>query len=143
VTPIRLAETGEDIRRCYPVMKQLRTRLTESDFLASVARQRADFGYAIALVEEEGIVTTIAGFRISECLCDGRYLYINDLVTMEDERSKGHGDRLFDWLVEHARQNGCRVISLESGVQRFDAHRFYLRKKMKISSHHFSLDLIR
>ncbi|MGZ5001726.1 MAG: GNAT family N-acetyltransferase, partial [Chthoniobacterales bacterium] len=30
---------------------------------------------------------------------------------------------------------------LDSGVQRFDAHRFYLMKRMKISSHHFSLEL--
>jgi hypothetical protein len=27
------------------------------------------------------------------------------------------------------------------GVQRFDAHRFYLKKRMIISSYHFSLEL--
>ncbi|MGZ5023946.1 MAG: GNAT family N-acetyltransferase, partial [Chthoniobacterales bacterium] len=32
-------------------------------------------------------------------------------------------------------------LTLDSGVQRFDAHRFYLMKRMKISSHHFVLDL--
>jgi hypothetical protein len=30
---------------------------------------------------------------------------------------------------------------LDSGVQRFGAHRFYLRRRMDITSHHFALDL--
>jgi len=32
-------------------------------------------------------------------------------------------------------------LHLDSGVQRFSAHRFYLSKRMEISSHHFSLKL--
>lgn len=138
---IRIAQSEADIRRCFPVMKQLRIRLEEADFLARVERQQAAFGYTLALLEENGKVLTVAGFRISECLCDGKYLYIDDLVTDEGARSKGCGDRMFDWIVQYARENGCQEIGLESGVQRFDAHRFYFRKRMKISSHHFSLDL--
>jgi hypothetical protein len=30
---------------------------------------------------------------------------------------------------------------LDSGVQRFGAHRFYLRRRMNITSHHFAIDL--
>jgi hypothetical protein len=43
--------------------------------------------------------------------------------------------------VAEARATGCAKLELDSGVQRFDAHRFYLRKRMIISSHHFSLEL--
>jgi hypothetical protein len=32
-------------------------------------------------------------------------------------------------------------LHLDSGVRRFDAHRFYLNKRMNISSHHFSMVL--
>ena len=56
-------------------------------------------------------------------------------------RSLGLGSALFDWLVAEARAEGCAKLELDSGVQRFDAHRFYLAKRMIISSHHFSLDL--
>jgi hypothetical protein len=48
---------------------------------------------------------------------------------------------LFDWLVGEARAAGCQSLELDSGVQRFDAHRFYLRNRMAISSHHFRLAL--
>jgi hypothetical protein len=51
------------------------------------------------------------------------------------------GGALFDWLVQLAREHECRELHLDSGVQRFDAHRFYLGKRMHITSHHFALKL--
>lgn len=138
---IRIAKSEADVRKCFPVMNQLRTKLEEPEFLARVKRQRDAFGYTLAFLEEDGKILTVAGFRMSECLFHGKYLYIDDLVTDGEARSKGCGDKMFDWIVRYARGNACQEICLESGVQRFDAHRFYLRKRMKISSHHFSLDL--
>jgi len=71
----------------------------------------------------------------------GRTLSIDDLVTHDSDRSRGFGAALFDWLVEHARENGCEYLTLDSGVQRFAAHRFYLKRGMDITSHHFQLKL--
>jgi hypothetical protein len=48
---------------------------------------------------------------------------------------------MLDWLIERARGEGCQSFELDSGVQRFDAHRFYLSNRMIISSHHFRLKL--
>jgi hypothetical protein len=48
---------------------------------------------------------------------------------------------LLDWLVEQARLHGCENLELDSGVQRFDTHRFYFRKRMHISSYHFRLQI--
>jgi GNAT superfamily N-acetyltransferase len=76
-----------------------------------------------------------------EMLYSGRTLYVDDLVTDAASRSRGQGDRLFDWLVARARARGCEEFSLDSGTQRVDAHRFYLRKRMKIACFHFSLPL--
>ena len=45
--------------------------------------------------------------------------------------------RLLDWLAGQAREHQCDVLELDSGVQRFDAHRFYFRERMKISAYHF------
>lgn len=40
-----------------------------------------------------------------------------------------------------AREKDYDQFHLDSGVQRFGAHRFYLTKRMDISSHHFALRL--
>ncbi|MEP7148953.1 MAG: GNAT family N-acetyltransferase, partial [Acidobacteriota bacterium] len=57
------------------------------------------------------------------------------------ERSKGYGGELFDWIVDLARAENCDHVRLLSGVQRFDAHRFYLMKRMNIEAHYFTLSL--
>ena len=135
------AETPADVARCFPVMQQLRTHFEdEKKFVEQVQRQRAD-GFKIAFLEDEGGVRAVAGYRMSESLFAGRFCYIDDLVTDESARSSGYGGALFDWLVAESRAAGCRQFQLDSGVQRFAAHRFYLAKRMIIAAHHFTLDL--
>ncbi|MBA2671589.1 MAG: GNAT family N-acetyltransferase [Gemmatimonadetes bacterium] len=124
---IRLARSEAEIRGCFPVMRQLRTHLRETDFVDTIRRQQTG-GYLLAYLESDGSVRAVAGYRFIDNLYSGRLLYVDDLSTDEAVRSRGHGGRLFDWLVERAREEGCNTLELDSGVQRFDAHRFYLTK---------------
>ncbi|MEP7248617.1 MAG: GNAT family N-acetyltransferase [Spartobacteria bacterium] len=135
------AITPEEVARCFPVMRQLRTHFEdEKTFVEQVERQRAD-GFKIAFLEDKGGVRAVAGYRMAESLFAGHYCYVDDLVTDESARSLGYGGALFDWLVAESRTAGCEEFQLDSGVQRFAAHRFYLAKRMKIASHHFTLAL--
>lgn len=138
---VALAEGREPVARCFEVMRELRTGLTDVEtFVDQVIRQQGQ-GYRLAFVEAGGEVCAAAGFRVSENLAWGRFLYVDDLVTRAADRSRGWGKRLIDWLIAEARAAGCAELHLDSGVQRFDAHRFYLAQRMQISSHHFALKL--
>lgn len=137
---IRIAESDAEIESCYPVVVQLRTHVAAEEFLPWVRRQYAE-GYRLAYAEEAGAVVAVAGFRVHHTLYAGGLLHVDDLVTDADVRSAGHGARLFAWLVTRARAQGCRALSLDSAVHRFDAHRFYLRQGMRIASHHFFFDV--
>jgi GNAT superfamily N-acetyltransferase len=137
---IRSATADDDILRCFPVVQQLRTHLKAEEFLPTVRRQEAG-GYHLALLEDGDEVRAVAGYRVMDNLVSGRVLYVDDLVTDSKARSKGHGRELLAWLTERAREAGCQHLELDSGVQRFDAHRFYLTNRMTISSHHFRLKL--
>ncbi|HZS08816.1 MAG TPA: GNAT family N-acetyltransferase [Blastocatellia bacterium] len=121
-------------------MAQLRPHLTKDDFIRRVKLQRQE-GYRLAYVEDEGAVRSVAGFRVMNMLVYGHFLLVDDLVTDENARSKGYGDLIFDWLVNYAKAEDCERVELDSAVQRYGAHRFYLRKRMEITSHHFSLKL--
>ena len=138
---IAFAETDEEITGCFDVMSQLRTHIAQEDFLARVRRQMEGFDYRLAYVVDEGEVKAVAGIRVSEWLHGGKYLEIDDLVSKDGDRSKGYGGELFDWVVELARTENCDHVRLLSGVQRFDAHRFYLKKRMNIEAHYFNLHL--
>ena len=138
---IAFATTDTEIQDCYDVMSQLRPHITAEDFLPRVRRQMQGFDYRLPHLLDEGEVKAVAGVRVSEWLHGGKYLEIDDLVAKDGDRSKGYAGQLFDWIVELARSEQCNHIRLLSGVQRFDAHRFYLKKRMNIEAHYFTLSL--
>lgn len=138
---IAVAQTDDEIRRCFSVMLELRTHLADTEEFLRRVRQQMTEGYRLVFLEDEGEVRAVSGFRIFSALHDGRVMHVDDLVTDGMHRSRGYGDRLFDWLVAYARAEKCDRVRLDSGVQRFAAHRFYLRKRMSITAHHFVLHL--
>lgn len=138
---IAIANTPEQIRRCHLVMRELRPLFYEPEqFIERVVRQQKE-GYLLAFLESAGEVCAVAGYRFLESLFSGKFLYVDDLVTGESDRSCGFGGQLLDWLIEQAREHGCENLELDSGVQRFDAHRFYFSKRMSISSYHFRIKI--
>jgi GNAT superfamily N-acetyltransferase len=138
---ILFAESDIQIAACFPVMRQLRPHLTaQEEFLARVRRQQSQ-GYLLAFVADEERAVCVAGFRLLENLAWGRFIYVDDLVTDETTRSCGHGEEMLNWLVDYARDHHCDELHLDSGVQRFGAHRFYLNHRMDITAHHFALRL--
>ena len=138
---IALAKTDAEISRCYPVIHELRPHLSAADFLNRAKHQMAQ-GYRLAFLEAEGEIRSVAGYRTAETLCWGKFLYVDDLVTRTADQRTGYGGKLFDWLLAEAAREACEQLHLDSGVQRFGAHRFYLNKGMDITSHHFALKLV-
>jgi GNAT superfamily N-acetyltransferase len=139
MTAIHAALSDHDIRRCWPVLRQLRPHLDEADFLSAV-RRMASHGFRLVFAEDgDGDVQAVAGYRVTEMLRTGLMLEVDDLVTDAAARSAGYGKSLMDWLLAEAQALGCSVVELDSGVQRHDAHRFYFREGMHILGYHFSL----
>ncbi|WP_251959025.1 GNAT family N-acetyltransferase [Nostoc commune] len=137
---VQLAKSDFQILECFPVIFQLRPHLEPAKFVEQVRYQMKE-GYQLTFLEVEEQAVAVAGFRISNCLALGKFLYIDDLVVDEFNRSHSYGQQLFQWLIEYARNHECKHLSLDSGVQRFAAHRFYLMQRMSITSHHFSMEL--
>lgn len=134
---VQIADTDSEILSCYPVMRELRPDLAESGFVARVRRQQRS-GYQLVFAEVSGAVVAVAGLRIGENLAWGRFLYVDDLVTLESRRSNGYGTKLLSWLRDYAVRMDCGQLHLDSGVQRRDAHRFYEREGMVKTGYHFA-----
>lgn len=139
-TKIAIAKEDQEIADCYPVMAELRPHIEAHEFLPKVKKLIEIVDFKLVYLTDGGI-KAVAGFRISEWLAGGKYLEIEDLVTADGNRSKGYGGQLFDWLVNYAREHDCDQVRLVSHVKRFDAHRFYLTRRMIIEAHYFSLPL--
>jgi GNAT superfamily N-acetyltransferase len=135
---VRIARSDAELRRISDVLRQLRTGFGGDRLIAQIAEQQRS-GYRVAYVEARGEVLCVAGFVVAMKLAWGKHIYVDDLVTAEGRRSEGAGSKMIAWLKSYARRLGCNQLHLDSGVQRFAAHRFYLREGFSITSHHFSI----
>ena len=137
---IFVAHSDEDILSCFAAFSALRPHFQEQAFLSQVRRQQAQ-SYQIVALKHDGKVQSAAGFRFAEFLAWGKVLYIDDLTTLPGATSQGFAGALMDWMVAHAKANGCQGVHLDTGYTRHAAHRLYLRKGLQLNCHHLALDL--
>ena len=135
---VKLLTSDEDLNEIGKVLLQLRPQYDLESLKAQIKLQQ-ESGYNLAYVKSDGHILCVAGFVVGQKLAWGKHIYIDDLVTDENHRSTGAGTLLMNWLKEYAKEIGCGQVHLDSGVQRFSAHRFYLRERFSIASHHFSI----
>ena len=135
---------GEDTERAFVAMAELRRLADVPTFLARVAVQRRE-GYRLVGSFEDGDVDAagVAGFRIGHFLAWGKIIYVDDLSTRAKYRGRRHAGALMDWLIAEAKRLECDQLHLDSGVgpDRETAHRLYMNKGLRISAHHFQIEL--
>jgi len=120
-----------------PVLEQLRPHLTAESFAAVYAEGHPQGLRFTAAYDEQDRCVAVAGWRLLATTVALRKLYVDDLVTTAAHRGQGVGAALLRELERRARGAGCRVLDLDSGADREDAHRFYFREQMVIRGFHF------
>ena len=133
----KFATTDSEINNCFEVMLELRPHLQRENFLKTV-RSMEPQGYRLVFIEEHDEVVAVAGYRISTNLFMGKHLYVDDLVTVNNARSKGYGEQMIIWLRAQALEADCCYFHLDSGTHRGQAHKFYFKQGFTIASYHFS-----
>ena len=108
----------------FPIMKQLRTDLTEETYIELLQDMSKD-GYKLYAMYVENEIVSLAGLSWRINFYNKRHIFIYDLVTDVSQRSFGYGEKLLQYIHDWANENGAEYVALESGLQRIDAHRFY------------------
>src|SRR5260370_8552178 len=84
---ITIANTPAQIRRCHPVIRQLRPLFQDPEhFVERVLRQQKQ-RYLLAFLEFDGEVCAVARYRFLESLSSGKFLYVHYLATRNVDRS--------------------------------------------------------
>ena len=128
------------LAKAEPVHRQLRPHLPQ-DYAAKMRRVFVD-GARMCVAVRDGDVVGVAVHRIHENTVDGIQMYVDDLVSDETKRSQGVGKALLDHMQHLAREAGCQRFNLDSGTQRQQAHKFYFREGMVVTSFHFGKALV-
>lgn len=121
--------------RAETVHRQLRPALPEA--YAAVMQEVFEHGGRMAVAADGERVVAVMVWRVLVNTVYRRALYVDDLVTDAATRSSGAGKALLDWAADKAVVMHCDWLTLDSGTHRTDAHRFYFRERMHVSSFHF------
>lgn len=125
------------VSEALPVLLELRPHLTAASFTA-VYEEGHPQGLRFLAAYDGDRCVGVAGWRMIACTSLIRRLYVDDLVTSATARSGGVGRALLGELERRAAEAGSAWLTLDSGVTRFDAHRFYFRERMAATAHHFT-----
>ncbi|MET0231898.1 MAG: GNAT family N-acetyltransferase [Rhodanobacteraceae bacterium] len=134
----RIVETAW-LARAERVHRELRAHLPD-DYAAKMQRVFAG-GARMSVAVRDDAVVGVAVHRTYENTFDGMQMYCDDLVTDPDARSSGVGAALVRHMEALARAAGCAKLNLDSGTQRQQAHKFYFREGMVVTSFHFAKPL--
>lgn len=108
----------------FPIMRQLRTELTEETYIELLQDMSKD-GYKLYAMYVEDEIVSLVGLSWRINFYNMRHIFIYDLVTDVSHRSFGYGEKLLKYIHDWANENGAEYVALESGLHRSDAHRFY------------------
>lgn len=142
---IHTANTPESIALCWEAMHLLRPHLVKEEFVGIVT-EMIGAGYTLAYIREPDRpgggsprpAVAAIGFRELQFLLHGKHIYIDDLTTLPGARKMGYAGMLLDYVFGLAAARGMKVVTLDSGPARHDAHRLYLNKGFTLASHHFT-----
>ena len=121
------------------VMRQLRPHLP-SNYIERMT-EIFNAGGEMAVVVVDGQVAGATVFRIIDKTFSVRELYCDDLVTDSARRSTGVGHAMMEYMERVAVSRNCGFLTLDSGCRREQAHKFYFREGLTITSFHFSRQL--
>ena len=120
--------TKEQWREAFQVMQELRQHLDEKTYLDLVEEAHRKYMYRLYALYDGDELVAVTGFKPMITLYYGRFVWVCDLVTSEQHRSKGYGGKLLSFVENWAVENGYQSVALSSGVQKKEAHRFYKEK---------------
>lgn len=120
--------TDAEILAAFPVMQQLRSNLSKDQYLELVNEAREKDSYSMYALSEGENIIAVCGFKPMITLYYGRFVWVCDLVTDENIRSKGYGAKLLSFIHYWEREHGYESVALSSGLKRAQAHHFYEEK---------------
>ncbi|MFA1819250.1 GNAT family N-acetyltransferase [Virgibacillus oceani] len=125
---IKELTTEREWTEAFPIMNQLRTHLSQKEYIALVTEAKEKDMYKLFALYDQGDIVAVTGFKPMITLYYGRFVWVCDLVTDTQKRSNGYGEKLLSFVHEWAVAHNYDSVALSSGLQRHEAHRFYEEK---------------
>ena len=98
---VQIADTDDKIMKCWDVIFELRPHLNKEEFL-NKTKQILSENVMMVFIEEKNMAVAAGVFRVNYFYHRGKNIYIDDLTTLLEYRSKGYGKQILVWIKQYA-----------------------------------------
>lgn len=123
---IREARSDPDYHRAFPIIQQLLPHLDMQTYAQRIFVARAT-GYRVFVGELGTEMIGMIGMISNHNLHDGFTTYIEHVVIDEKHHGKGYGTKLIKFAEKRAREEGCKLIELDTDIGAEGAERLYVK----------------
>lgn len=133
---IKDIQSKAEMLETFPVLRRMYPSLTFEAYHEELELMLSN-GYGQLLVLENDVCLGLSGYWFNSKLWCGKYLECDNVIILEEHRSKGIGKILFDALKKKAEELDCTMMALDSYTDNFKAHKFFYNQGFVPRGFHF------
>jgi GNAT superfamily N-acetyltransferase len=126
----------EEMLAHHDVIRELYPNLSLEKYREMLTRMLENSYGQIAVFDQNKCIA-ISGFWHGTKLWCGDYIELDNVVVIEEYRSKGAGKLMADYLENKAKELNCTMLALDAYTTNFKAHRFYYNQGYGPKGFHF------
>ncbi len=125
----------------FDLMRVLRPHFCDPPVYVAQLMRQFHQGYRLLAAWHGQTLVGLAGYRTTENLIYGRFVYLDDLVVSPEQQGSGLGAALLSAVREEAVRLQCENLVLDTGLHMALAQRFYFRQGLLAKGMHFTQTL--
>jgi len=127
----------DDMDLVVPLIMELSEYQTEESLLKSRMGEMFDQNYeCFAIYLKEEVIGTFGLWFMTRHYA-GKSCEIDHVFIKPIYQNRGFGKEIFEYIFKYARGKGCETNELNSYVQNFKSHKFYMNLDYVIKGYHF------
>lgn len=116
--------TKEEMLGCLDILNEVYPTLTKEEYSNELdVMLQSNYGQVV-LVDGD-VIAGLSGYWIGSKLWCGKYLEADNVVVSEEYRGQGVASKIFAFLEEKGKSEGCTMMALDSYSDNFGAHKFF------------------
>lgn len=124
---------------CRLINCELGYNVAENDLAIRINQMQKDKNYCIFVAENDNKVIAFIGLHIGIAFeFSGKVMRIIALAVKRDYQRQGIGKKLLQTSENYGAENQTAIISVNSGLQRTSAHRFYEKQRFYKKGYSFA-----
>ncbi|MGI0107535.1 GNAT family N-acetyltransferase [Salinimicrobium sp. WS361] len=127
----------EEIPHILPMVQELMGQQFSNEILIQRFSEMFDQNYECFKITHDEQTVGVFGLWFMTRHYAGRSCEPDHIFIKEEYRSKGVGKNLFEFIYKYAAEKGCETSELNSYVQNYRSHKFYLNEGYEIKGYHF------